>query len=192
MVHLPNHKLDEFKFIGIDPGTETLGVCITSLCPYTSQITNINAFTLVASKTRHFDKNLANYQDHKLARISALRDSVMDLIVLHSPILVASEAPFYNMRRPNAYAPLVETLLVIRESLLKYNRLLPLLAIDPPTVKKAVGAKGNADKDEVKKALVKYFKDLKFNNKELENLDEHSIDAICVCFCALKQYGVLK
>jgi Holliday junction resolvasome RuvABC endonuclease subunit len=58
--------------------------------------------------------------------------------------------------------------------------------IDPPSVKKAVGATSHAKKDEVKAALAR-LPDLNYNGPvPLEMLDEHSIDALAVAYCRLK------
>ena len=58
----------------------------------------------------------------------------------------------------------------------------PLYMIDPPSVKKAVGAQTRGDKDAVKKAI-KLIKELEMVN--FNNLDEHSIDATAVGYCEL-------
>lgn len=181
--------MESVKVIGIDPGTETLGVSIFTVNPLTFEFENVEGFTIVAAKTKHFDKNLANYQDHRTARIHALQQVLDELFEIHQPVVVAVETPFYNFRRPNAFAPLVETLLTIRKSVLKINRLVPLHTIDPPNVKKAIGAKGNADKDEMAVALSKFIKQYKFDrimSTKLEDMDEHMVDAFCVAIHLFK------
>lgn len=171
-----------YRIIGIDPGTETLGVCILDINMQTGEIDSTQAFTLVASKSIYFDKELSNIQDHKTARLKAHLFNLQNLFLHTQPSLVASEAPFYNRMRPSAYAPLVETMMVIREALLTFNRYSRLMVLDPPRVKKAVGAKGNAKKEEVEAALRKYQSILKLSKKAMDEMDEHSVDATCVAY----------
>ena len=60
--------------------------------------------------------------------------------------------------------------------------MLPLTLIDPPTVKKAVGAPGNADKLVVKN-FVKMSSIINYaGDTPIDLLDEHSIDSIAVNF----------
>ncbi len=99
-------------------------------------------------------------------------------------IIVASESPFFNTRRPNAFAALLEVLTMIRDSVIEYNPYQPLIGIDPPTVKKAVGAPGNADKTGVLSALFGISNSLKLDKKYIDQLDEHSVDAVAVAYCA--------
>lgn len=178
----PTLKAGVYRIIGIDPGTETLGVCILDIDMKTGEVISTTAFTLIASKSPYFDKELSLLQDHKTARLKAHLLNLQNLFIKAKPSLVASEAPFYNRMRPSAYAPLVETMMVIREALLAFNRYSRLITLDPPRVKKAVGAKGNAKKEEVEKALRNYQVELKLSKKEIDEMDEHSVDATCVAY----------
>ena len=54
--------------------------------------------------------------------------------------------------------------------------------VDPPSVKKAVGAPARGDKDAVKRAI-KLIKELEMVN--FDNFDEHSIDATAVGYYEL-------
>lgn len=194
---MENHNvkhMDSVKVIGIDPGTETLGVSIITINPLTFKFENIEGFTITAAKTKHFDKNLAAYQDHRTARITALEHVLNEMFELHQPVVVAVETPFYNFRRPTAFGPLVETLLTIRKCVLNINRLVPLHTVDPPNVKKAIGAKGSADKDAMAIALGKFINEYKFDSimsTKLEEMDEHMVDAFCVSMHLFKHIGVI-
>lgn len=171
-----------YRIIGIDPGTETLGVCIMDIDVRDFSIIQTEAFTLIGSQSVYFDKETANQHSHRTARLEAHRQNLFELFNKTTPSLVAIEAPFYNPRRPNAFAPLVETLLCVKEALMKYDWHATLCHLDPPRIKKAIGAKGNAGKDDVKLALSKMLHAVKLDKDAFEELDEHSIDAVCVAY----------
>lgn len=171
-----------YRIIGIDPGTETLGVSVLDLNLSDLSIKSCKAFTLIGSQSEYFDKETARYHSHRQARLEAHRQNLFSLFNELEPSLVCIESPFYNPRRPNAFAPLVETLLCVREALLRYDWHMKLSPLDPPRVKKAIGAKGNAGKDDVKIALEKHLSELKLDKAYFEELDEHSVDAICVAY----------
>lgn len=77
---------------------------------------------------------------------------------------------------------------MLRQSVMQYDQWLPYYMVDPPTVKKAVGAKGNADKEEVKRQLLLIPEIVEKSLVDLSTLDEHSIDAIAVGYFLLNRY----
>lgn len=179
---IPHLESSHYRILGIDPGTETLGVAILDLDIHTGEIVRSIAHTLVASHSPYFNRELANVHGHKAARLEAHKLNLFHLFKTAQPSLIASEAPFYNRFRPNAYAPLVETMMVIRDALRQYDWHKHLMVLDPPRVKKAVGAKGNAKKDEVQAALLKHLKVIRMDKTTFMKLDEHSVDALCVAY----------
>ena len=50
------------------------------------------------------------------------------------------------------------------------------------TAKKAVGAPGNADKDKMKECVIKNYGYFYHGDTPVDELDEHSIDAIAVAY----------
>jgi Holliday junction resolvasome RuvABC endonuclease subunit len=72
--------------------------------------------------------------------------------------------------------------------MLAYDPWKPLYRVDPPTVKKKVGAPGNADKNAVKQALLR-LPDLNYQGETpLAMLDEHSVDALAVAYGKWRAY----
>jgi Holliday junction resolvasome RuvABC endonuclease subunit len=88
-----------------------------------------------------------------------------------------------NLRRPQAYGALTEVVSMIRSTVIDHDWFVPFSLVDPPTVKMAVGAKGNADKDGVMAAM-KLIPEITALI-DCSTLDEHSVDAIAVGYCAL-------
>ncbi len=186
MISLPaDSSVRTCNIIGIDPGSETLGLCIMEVDIQTLQIVKTSAQTFVGSKMFEQNNWLSTIHSARTARIQAHKQNLINHFRLLNPFNIACESPFYNPRRPNAYGVLVETLTMIRHAVMEYDPWLQLYLIDPPTVKKSIGAPGNADKAIMLNTL-KTVTELNLD-RPVEFLDEHSIDAVAVAYCRLKQ-----
>lgn len=173
------------KVIGIDPGTETLGVCIMDIDLNTGIILGTRANTFVGSKLPFYDKQIATYVSPKTARLKAHEENLYSLFTFERPLIVASEFPFFNPRMPHAYGPLVETINTINVALSRYDSCNKLYGIDPSSVKNAVGAKGNAKKEVMAEQLLT-LENILLSDSPLRELDEHSVDAVAVAYSAYK------
>jgi len=182
----PNH--DDFAHIlGIDPGSETLGVSCISVNPYTLEIVYTQAVTFIGSKL-NMNPQMLDTHSARFARIAAHQKNLKNLFTEIMPVSIVCESPFFNPRRPNAFAPLVETLDAIRRAVWEYDQVQTLELVDPPTVKMAVGCRGNADQDAMNLAVMA-LPDLNYCGAiPFYQLDEHSIDAIAVAYSKICQY----
>ena len=188
-----DYSRDHYTILGIDPGSTTLGIAILYLAKDTLVITRTEAFTLDATRLSDFKLLDDRYPDRE-RRLIALGKSINKVLDSYQPCLVGIEAPFFNRRKPSAYAVLVETLYRLRLSLYQYDLNLPILEIDPPTAKRAIGVRRLkakerrrlklTTKDLVREAL-EPIKALNVST-ELDLLDEHSLDAIAVAYSAYK------
>lgn len=179
------------KLIGFDPGTETLGLSILTMDIRTRAILKLEAVTLRGSKLFDDEGFHAGIQGVRTARIQALKRKIQTVFVQEQPLNVACESSFFNRMRPSAYAPLLEIVAAIREAVIEYDQWVRLYLIDPPTVKKAVGAAHNADKNAVKVALKKnYAQYFQGGAAEVEAMDEHSVDACAVIIC--RYWGIIQ
>lgn len=188
MLKLPLHEpRDYFSIIGIDPGSETMGICEMRIDIATMEIIGTKAWTVRGSKMTTDDCWLAVMHSHRLVRIRALKENLISVFNIVRPTIVTCESPFYNPRRPNAYGVLVETLTAVRDSVIDYDEWLPLYLIDPSSIKNSVKAPGNADKTVMKTKVCNLEDSLKyFGEGKLIDLDEHSIDAIATAYCKYK------
>ncbi len=177
------------KIIAIDPGTNNLGLTVMSIDYIKMMVVDTTATTITVKNSLLFPDDEDNY-GLRQAKLNYLVSTVIDSVIKYNAITLVSEGPFYNMRRPGAFAPLVELLQQIRVELHKVRPLVKFVVYEPSTVKQGVGAKGNADKGAVKVALEKVVNDLKFMDMvTLNSLDEHSVDSIAV---AITHYNNLK
>lgn len=125
---------------------------------------------------------LSRMHNDRVSRIKAHEDNLVSIYTQHSPIAIVSEAPFYNPRRPNAYGVLVEVICAIRNSIIHYSDTMCFYQVDPASVKRAIGAKGNADKDAVKYHMGLIAEVAGALETPLCALDEHSVDATAVAY----------
>ena len=175
-----------FILIGIDPGTDKLGFAYFKVQIETLEILESQAMTFTATKMVRDDSWLALMHSYRTARIAKLKEVLLKKFNNLQPSVIACESPFFNPRRPGAFQPLVEILDAIKNTVIDYSVWQPLFMIDPSSIKNSVKAPGNADKDKMK-VCVLALDDLKYSgDTPLDQLDEHSIDALAVCYCQLK------
>lgn len=185
MLFMPSDSPSVARILGIDPGSNTLGVAELAFDVVTLEIVNVTARTLVAAKhTKDYWTN--EIHGDKYGRLYWLENELLEIFQQSDPFQIACEAPFFSRLHPNAFEPLVETKMIIRRAVMRFTAWKPLHQIDPPTVKNAVGGKGNADKNRMKELVIAL--NLPYNGIiPIEQLDEHSIDAIAVAYCRFKQ-----
>jgi crossover junction endodeoxyribonuclease ruvC len=173
--------------MAIDPGSSCLGVAIYKLNFHTREIIESSAFTLHAKESFHYSRCLGETFGDKYTRLMALENELRELFQYYNPSIVMCESPFFNSFTPNAYAILTELVNLIQNTLRNYNNHIPFFKVDPPTAKKAVGAKGNAKKEEMTVAIDKIKHQLKLINP-VNELDEHSIDALAIGYFGYGRY----
>ena len=173
------------RIVGIDPGSTTLGFSILEYDLHSFEIVRTYARTFNAGKMKLSELDIANHSE-RYARIYELMDTLYDAFVEMEPTFVISESPFMAMRRPQAYGALVEVVFAIRSALRKYDPTMNLDLIDPPRAKNAVGASGNAKKEQVHAALKKLLPNLHFDetrsSESFDKLDEHSVDGLAIAY----------
>lgn len=189
MLTMPQGTQPFFNILGIDPGTHKLGVGVLSVSCDTMQVISSTAYTLTALKLLPKDAWSTEIHGERSARIWALENELDFAFDFYQPLRVASESPFYNPRRPMAYGSLVETISMIRAAVWRYNTWCQLGMIDPPTVKNAVGARGDGSKDAVKKRVLAMEPQLHWNGPcAITELDEHAIDGLAVAYSDLIKF----
>jgi Holliday junction resolvasome RuvABC endonuclease subunit len=186
MLTLPEHE-NQYRIIGIDPGTNTLGVAILDVCLLEGKVTLMDAFTLVSNVSVQRHQNVLLAHGERYAKLYAHSEALRKLFGEWQPNCVICESPFLG-RFPQAFEALVECKLMIRRALQLYDKSMSLETVDPPTAKKAVDAPGKGgDKNAVRDAVLK-LKDLITADKvDILKLDEHAIDAIAVGFFKVRQ-----
>ena len=189
MDNIPNCYL-----LGIDPGSSTLGVAILEINSITFSIVATTAYTIEATKLELFN-TLDLRLPERERRLRAISKAISLYLEDYKPLTLAIESPFFNSRKPSAYAVLIETMYVLKQTARAYDLNLPIIEVDPPTAKKAIGVRRLkakerrrlklTTKDLVREALLPLTA-LKLTS-DIDSLDEHSLDAIAVAYSSYKQ-----
>lgn len=175
-------EANAYRILGIDPGTNTLGTAIIDIDLITKRMT-------VAHATTYVGQSMAcNYKAHeevhgpRAARLKAHEENLLGLLHEWKPHTVICESAYMG-RFAQAYMALVECICAIEKALYRYNPAMPLLLVDPTTVKKTTGMTGRLrGKDPVREAIAS-LDCLHFaKGMHLNGLDEHSVDALAVAY----------
>lgn len=186
MLTMPYGASPVVALVGVDPGSDTLGFAVLRFNIETLAIVSVEARTLKGAKAAK-GSWVSEVHGDRLGRIESHRETLFHLFQQIQPIDVASESPFFNRLHPGAYGPLMETIAAIRYALMAHDAWKDLRMIDPPTVKNAVGVKGNKGGKEGKalmyEAVMRLAPSLNYCGPlPIQYLDEHSIDAIAVAY----------
>jgi Holliday junction resolvasome RuvABC endonuclease subunit len=190
MLIMPSYGPTSIALIGIDPGSHNLGTGILNVDIRTLRIVSSSARTYAGAR---LGKNSFHTELHgdRAGRIYGHRGNLVNLFNIAHPYLVASESPFSNHQRPQVYGVLTEVVEACRSALHEYDPTKCLYMIDPPSVKNAVGAAGNASKD-IMRERVMGISELNYEGAiPIGNLDEHSIDGLAVAYCLLSRIRAL-
>lgn len=171
-----NMDIYHLRVLSIDPGSENLGYTF-------SQVSLINKeFVVVESDTISVDKVCGLQADFDMPTLQLLYQHlpkvIIDLLEHYSPDVVICEAPYMG-RFPHAYAILVMCTQVIQNTVQDYDFTMQFTLVEPSTVKKRVGVKGNDGRKESVKEALPLIKTITLP-KNYDTLDEHAIDSIAI------------
>jgi Holliday junction resolvasome RuvABC endonuclease subunit len=187
MLRMPPSAPLTATLIAIDPGSSKMGVCILTVDAVSLDIVSTDAFTIVGEKLMKKNSFLGHIHGERFARIDAIEERLLAIFNRYNPFDVASESPFFNPSRPNAYEVLVEVTYMIRKALWRHDPWVRIYRIDPPTVKKGVGVAGGAGKNPVGDAVIALEPQLNYIGvTPIAKLDDNARDAIAVGLTRLK------
>ena len=176
---------NRFRYVGIDPGTDHLGRAIIDYDVKQKTLHLVHASTIHTMKLIRRHEDLVATHGSKIAKLHLIRYCMFEFFTIWQPNSVSIEYPFSG-RFPAAFGSLMEAVTVIRDALFQYDTALTLDQVDPPTIKKTVGAKGN-DKVDMAKAVPKLANLINDTNHDYSAYDDHSIDAVAVAYWSAKQ-----
>lgn len=170
-----------YRIVTIDPGTDTLGISVGEFERGCDVLTILDCYTIKTERLvrRHYEHVRTSHGD-RYAKLVALRNAVLDYLMAWKPDFVCCEGSYLGSHA-SAYASGVEIQYVVKDALSKYNSQAVLNVIDPPRVKKSIGAKGNnGDKLLVRRCLSRLPNITSL--VELSTLDEHAIDSVAIAY----------
>jgi len=181
MIDLTEDKLI-YRVLGVDNGTDTVGIAVVDHHLITGLSTVVHAETLTASRTaytRHAGRHDARGKMH--ARLAVIATWFWEVLDEFDPDVIGCESPFQHLHA-HSFAALTTAIDNLSSVAFDYCTTLEFSKISPGSAKKAVclpGQYGN-DKEHIREQIA-INKDIVFSNGlVLANLDEHAVDAIAV------------
>lgn len=181
MIDLTEDKLI-YRVLGIDNGTDTVGIAVVDHHLITGLSTVVHAETLTASRTaytRHEGK--LDSRGKMQARLEVIATWLWEVLNEFDPDVIGCESPFQHLHA-HSFAALTTAIDNLSAVAFHYCTTLEFSKISPGSAKKAVcpvGQYGNS-KEHIREMIGKN-KDIVFGEGvKLDDLDEHSVDAIAV------------
>lgn len=174
---------------GIDPGSTTLGIAFMWADPVTLDINKVLCYTL----TPYARYQMSTFRTGTQAdltvddRLELLGIQIKNYVRKYKPIAMGIEGPFFNRRRPAAFAPLVMQVSKLTKVMKVDFPYMDVIKYQPLTIKAAFKAKNAKGKDPMKKALLTNEEIMNVLSVSVETLTDHSIDATAVCYTHLQK-----
>jgi Holliday junction resolvasome RuvABC endonuclease subunit len=186
---MPSNSSSIAILVGIDPGSTMLGIGVMRINVETMQIVSTEAWSINAAKLAGKESWAEQLYDFRTARISAIEEYLLNLFNRLRPLSINSEAPFVNQKFPQAGIALTEVVSAIRSAVNRYSFWHVLEMTPPSSVKNAVGVHGAGAKDAMRNKLIEMKDEIAYDGHiPIEELDEHSIDALAVVYCRYRFY----
>lgn len=168
--------------MGIDPGTDTLGIAIVDFDLDTKKAKLMYGHTFHASKYVNYYPEMTAVRGSRDVRLMVLRKKLIESFMMAEPDLIAAESPFLQRGKVSAFEALVECYAMMRDAVWAYSSQITLQRVDPVTVKNYVGVshKGT-DKSDVHRAVNSIYREHCDECVDLSTFDEHANDAVAVC-----------
>lgn len=172
--------------LSIDPGTTVLGAAVIYFDPHSGDITKTLATAFTSSRLYSVEDWRSGVFGERDKKIRVLKKCITKMLYEHTPVMVVMESPFFNPTRPMAFEALVDINNTVREAVFEYNPHIQIVRIPPSSVKNAVGAKGNAKKEEVRDKVL-LLENLHYEGKTpLADLPFDALDAVAVGYSVIK------
>lgn len=187
MFNLAAPAPNAIRIMGIDPGTDTLGIAVVDVDIDTKEYKLMYGHTFHASKYVSLYPEMAQARGSRDVRLMVLRQKLIEAFVLAEPEHIAAESPFLQRGKVSAFEALVECYAMMRDAVWAYSSQITLQRIDPVTVKNYVGVshKGT-DKNDVRRAINAIYENRCSEHVDLSSFDEHANDAVAVCHVVVR------
>lgn len=181
--HDINREEDVYRFyriVSIDPGSNTAGFSVLEI--------DYDALTITVKDSMTIDKGLMlrmnplerTVHSDRITKLFGYFNFLHDQCTRLQPQLVCCENAYLS-RFAAAYGTLKEQIMLFRTAVYNYDRFAQFHVVEPSTAKMNMGVKGGSkDKEDMRRALKKR-KDIFYGDGiDIDALDEHSIDSICI------------
>lgn len=174
------------RILSVDPGTNQMGVAITTLS-FPGRLCTIDYVNTINIDRQHKDHHALDDHGGELTKQLVIRDVMLDLIQLYQPHVVVMESPYMG-RFAQAFKLLTKCMHTSQLTTYGYDPDLPFVFYDPATIKQHIGVKGTSgDKNLMTEAIrSRMGSEIILDPHLFSLLDEHSVDAIAVGYAHAK------
>lgn len=171
---------DTVRIMGIDPGSNFLGVGVLYIDLKTDNIVDIKSVPIDLTK---LVKIKPLYRTPLLHRLLLLKHRITKIYNHFLPTHLAMETSFINMKRLGAVIPLTQSITILQTTVSELHPLIHIYNYSPHNIKKSLGFKSQRGKDD-KELMYQAVKSNKELNKHIsiDKLTEHEIDAIAIAY----------
>jgi len=172
--------------VGIDPGTEYVGITFLYINPSNRVVTRIEPITLQASLLRQLHQPYTDCNNEEWGRIDRINNlvaSIDRLLKCKNVLAVGMEAAFMNLKRPDAFRALVEFTTVFKQ-VIHYQ----VNYFSPLEVKSSVDVKYTQLKDGMANAIKTNPDIIRLTYGGIELASEHAIDATAIALCLFRYH----
>lgn len=170
------------KILSFDPGLSKAGWSVGTYNTETGEliIQNTGTVRCRAAAEKAARRDLVIQYGKRTVALVLLMDELRDLVEKHAPDYIVCEDAFYSKFRPNAYAPLMQWITILRIVSYRYCR--RVHAIQARAAKHTVATFGGAGKKEVLAGLHK-LENVKWGKRvNLDEISEHEADSCAILF----------
>ncbi len=174
------------KVLSIDPGGTTMGLSISEYDEEKKKVVCIYATTFNFEKMLKLYPSINSVYGDTYGRFIVMELALTKFLNEWKPNHVVCESGYMG-KFVTTFASLTTCLTILRLCLYKYDKEMILETVDPATVKTKMKVSGQSgDKVLMTKAL-KQTTDIELNI-DINSLDDHAIDAICIGYGFIKKH----
>ncbi len=165
-----------YRIVGIDPGTNFIGVSLLTLDLPSLDINKVETFLIDITKTLPL-----NNQSLITTKMRLLEEIILDTFNSLDPDRISIEDAYITFGRPRAYGALIKSTQAIERAFTRYSNVIRLNYYSPSNAKVAIGSKGR-DKKEPVLANIKKISELKY---DFDRVTDHEVDAVVLAYADL-------
>jgi Holliday junction resolvasome RuvABC endonuclease subunit len=189
MLTIPTTAAHEYRVLGIDPGTDALGVGVLAIDLITHHVRVCDAHTVFGHQRLQHADTLIETLGHRHTRLVKLSEAFKRVLTHVQPHAIICETPYLG-RFPEAFGALTECLSMLRSAVRWYDPALRLQTVDPASAKASIGVSGQSgDKTAIYEALLQLPRLNIASSINTAAMDEHAMDAVLMACYYVKALG---
>ena len=182
-----NNDQTTARILAFDPSTNKMGQTVISFNAITGELLEIE-HKLINSAKLPLDQQRVAIFGETSAKIDAAAKVAKQTMADIEPICVAYESNYISVKTPGAVGPLVALETTMKAVAWDHDPQMPFHMVLPNKAKQAIGASGNAGKDDVREAFCKFQPITSKLSCDPSTMDHNVMDSIIIGYTVYRQY----